>query len=872
MSFYRIVFFTFISFIICGFILTAEASNSTYLKWVEANITIRNNSVHLSSTRNSRNYSYNGKLRFVEQSSPASNDSVSFPTNMPSSQSYFAGQIGSYNRSVFLIVDNTLVHYSIAGTATIQNIPGISKISKGAKIISLHVEMASSPQYFLWVDDPNPNIRGTYSFAPDSSGKEVFTRYSLKHPLFDLIDEKGEKTIDRTTLEKILANNTYKNSYKKFLKSMIPIGINPNPAAATTLIKDKLVVSEKSRVIDSKTKPDSAKLLANPAIKKIKVDTEDKHVPLDKFIESNFDVIRSVAPASAEEYANEEKNILLGITGMLMDGGSIKILGKPGTGKSYFTDLLVSYIFNTPLNKAVSDRVYIRLTSGALTADSGVLGPFFSKVKALKDLSHIVPITLVIEEMHTLIGAGTHKNSSVDFFQLIKTELANGQIKIIGNTTDSEFYRNFGGDQALLDRFAITINISESNKEATIEKMKSYLKKVLLTKPNLKINLIDEMFEQIYEVSDRFDPIGAQPRKSHNLLKFIIASVEANNDSEITVKKINDYASTHYGYDIFRYQPETLFKLMSDFSKKLNSTHEGLFDSKEALGLFFSGHTFSQIAAPTPEPASILLYGPKGSGKTSIARSVSAGLNRPIKEIVTTRFADHDVDKFRTEIGMAIKTNPFTVILLDEIDKAPLRIQQAALDILGSGRFTARLSNVATQESASEIYASHAIFIGTTNAGQELAGKKHSRADFERATYGILDEYFLDRFKTVIPMAAPSRLEVENILSSKWTILDTHLKKLGYNIHVDRDSLVNYLLDKISISSQVSVRQLSRELDLIWQHISRQITLSPDVKDISLSFSLASFDKETTIKINSFKSDKSASFSCKKIYTKIRPN
>lgn len=792
--------------------------------------------------------------------------------------SYIGGDIQPHEMSSFLLIGETLVNiHKVGGRAQIvqQVFPQFSLVNGSTDFSTLtYLDSGTGTLHRLvWIEDSNPKLRGTYHVWRSGRGnKSTIYRHKLKHPLIEYffsisyMQTNPGKTISQEALDEVLksesmqrAIKTYENSWEEPPKtdtSRKGTKKTDRKAKVDTKNRNDFEVSSISKNEDpkrfEKMTSDVVQLLEHDEIKRTFLPAGE-NISLREFIESTFDVIKSVPQFSREEYQDQWRNLQLGLTGVLMDGGSTKIIGKPGTGKTYFTNLLVSYIFNGNVDSRVKNRIYIRLDSSTMQADEGVIGPFDVKLKALKTLANIVPVTLVIEEMHTLVGAGTHRDDRNDFYQKIKTELQTGRIKIIGNTTDEEFSRFFAGDQALVDRFPVTITMEEPIKEQVLQTLRNYLRRHADSHPEAKLEVKSEVFEDILSISERFDPIGAQPRKGLNLLKFILAWSQQTGDLNIDSKMVEKAASIRYEFDISQFKPESLRKVMSEFSKKLDSTHVGLSEAKATMELFLSGHMLKQMTDfAESAPASLLLYGPKGSGKTSIAKSVANGLNRPFKEISMSRFRGNDVDQFRTELAMAIKSNPFSVIVLDEVDKASLDVQRAALDVLNSGRFTAKLSQVSVHSSTSEINASNTIIIGTTNAGKELAGTQHTRIDFEASVSDQLDEYFLDRFKVVIPVIPPSEREVMLILQSKWATVEKHLEKMGLTADVNSNQLFQYMLARLGATmgrqgggigflhsstsslSTLSVRQINSEMDLIWQHLSRFIVQNPQVKNLKI--------------------------------------
>ena len=593
--------------------------------------------------------------------------------------------------------------------------------------------------------------------------------------------------------------------------------------------------------------------LEDPRLTEFTVKNEDgEDVEMAMMLKSFVEDIRPIAlhPEEYDYFGKEIRNSLIGLN--MQKGGSVRIVGAPGTGKTYYSDVLVSFIrMGLPGSEDLQDRLYVRLNASSLGAGTKYTGSMESRLSALKEAAALMPITLVVDEMHTLVGAGTHESNTNDFFQHIKSELASGAIKIIGTTTSGEWQRYFSKDQAMVDRFPIEVSIKEPTAEKMLVVMRSFLKS---NYSNSKIEVSEKTLEHIVGTASRFDPIGANPRKSLRLLDYALSAAKIDKKGMIENADVIGYASALYGYDISSLSPHRIRERLVSFGTTVDQSMVGNDEAKLQMRETLGEHFFHQFNGTSRKPFAALLYGQRGVGKTSFATLIAKGLDFELSKIMMADYGHaYQVQSFLSRLAMAIRKNPYQVLMLDELEKADPAVQRAVLQVLEDGRFEANISDRPESNQLTEVDASKVIFIGTTNAGKDLANVPHTADQFEIAAEADgLNSYVLDRFSTRIPIKNPDLPAIDGILTLKWKDQTDLFAKSGHKIEVNVPQLVaqlkasgakssggpsiGFMNSKSAEPADYSVRELERSIKVVSQKLSTYFMEHPEARSAGVTF------------------------------------
>ena len=364
---------------------------------------------------------------------------------------------------------------------------------------------------------------------------------------------------------------------------------------------------------------------------------------------------------------------------------------------------------------------------GALLAGTKYRGDFEQRLKAvLKQLSENPQAILFIDEIHTLIGAGSASGGTLDASNLLKPALSNGQLKCIGATTYTEYRGIFEKDHALSRRFQ-KIDVNEPSNAETIEILKG-LKTRFETHHGIKYSaaaLTSAVELSVRYISDRhlpdkaIDVIDEAGAAQRILPKSRQKKVIGKQDIEEIVAKIARIPSNHVSSD----DRNALKNLDRDLKAVVFGQEAAIDALTKAIKMTRSG-----LGNPSKPIGSFLFSGPTGVGKTEVARQLAYCLGNELVRFDMSEYMErHAVSRLigappgyvgfdqGGQLTEALTKKPYCVLLLDEIEKAHPDIYNILLQVMDHGTLTDNNGRKADFRNA--------IIIMTTNAGQESIQK-----------------------------------------------------------------------------------------------------------------------------------------------------
>ncbi len=458
------------------------------------------------------------------------------------------------------------------------------------------------------------------------------------------------------------------------------------------------------------------------------------------------------------------------------------LVGEPGVGKTAIAEGLALKIAAGEVPEIIKKSELYALDMGALIAGTKYRGDFEKRLKGVMDeLKNHKNAILFIDEIHTLVGAGS-TSGSMDAANQLKPALASGELKCMGATTFAEFRNAFEKDKALSRRFS-KVDVDEPSKKTTLKILRGLKDKY---EEHHDITFTDGALKTAVDLSKRYITDRFLPDKAIDILDETAASFHLQTQKKEVVK----------ASDIER----TISKIIGRPSSKLKKSDTQLLEN---LDLKLKEHVIGQDEAvetvakaikiskagltPKNRPiASFLFSGPTGVGKTELAKALSETLGIHFERFDMSEYMEkHSVSRLVGAppgyVGFeqggllteAIRKHPYTVLLLDEIEKAHPDIANILLQIMDSASLTDNNGYKADFQNV--------ILIMTSNIGATARSVMGFNSDSSLSADEELKEFFTPEFRNrldAIVNFKPLDLEVlEGVVDKFVKELNRDLKK-----------------------------------------------------------------------------------------------
>lgn len=403
-------------------------------------------------------------------------------------------------------------------------------------------------------------------------------------------------------------------------------------------------------------------------------------------------------------------------------------VGEPGVGKTAITEGLANMIAEDRVPKSLKNCKIYYLDMGSLIAGTKYRGDFEERIKkVLNEIKEQKKAIVYIDEIHTIVGAGSVSDGAMDASNIIKPFLTEGKLRFIGSTTYDEYKKYFEKDRALSRRFQ-KIDVPEPSVEDTY-KILLGLKDRYEKFHNVKYT--DKALKHAAELSAKYIQDRFLPDKAIDVIDETAAYIRLNCEDEektITIKEKDIERTVSF---IARVPQETVSRdeitKLKNLDKELKSQIFGQDNAINAVttAIKRSRAGFNEGEKPV---ASLLFVGPTGVGKTELSKQLSKILNIPLIRFDMSEYQEkHTVARLigsppgyvgYEEGGLlteAIRKNPHCVLLLDEIEKAHPDIFNVLLQIMDYATLTETNGRKADFRNV--------ILIMTSNAGARDVGK-----------------------------------------------------------------------------------------------------------------------------------------------------
>ena len=574
------------------------------------------------------------------------------------------------------------------------------------------------------------------------------------------------------------------------------------------------------------------------------------------------------------------------------------LIGEAGVGKTAIIEGLALQIVKGKVPMKLKKKEVYLLEISSLVAGTAYRGQFEEKMKQLvTELQQRENVILFIDELHMMVGAGGSSDGSMDAGNILKPALARGDIQVVGATTMKE-YRMIEKDPALERRFQSVIvkepsvneafdilkgirpayekyhdvTYSDDVLKACVTLSKRYIQDRFL--PDKAIDLMDEAGAMlnlahggldVNYLKQRLKEIAEEKQQAAKLehyekaailrdeereIKEILSEYSDDITKDITVEMIQEIIEESTGIPVQKLQKAKQQK-MKDLKERLASKIIGQDKAieKVANAMLRASVGLKPKTRPT---ASFLFLGPTGTGKTELTKTLAAELfgskDAMIRLDMSEYMEKHSVSKLigsppgyvgHEEAGQLteqVRRNAYSIILLDEIEKAHPDVMNMFLQIMEDGRLTDSQGRV--------VSFTETIIIMTSNAGVDsktLGSIGFGSDEQEEVQSNIIDKIgnyfkpeFLNRIDSIIEFNHLQKENLVEIIDIMIVELKETLEEQGISIEIDKEAKEK--IAELGYSSVFGARPLRRAIqEQIEDKITSLIINSENVTEITVS-------------------------------------
>lgn len=501
------------------------------------------------------------------------------------------------------------------------------------------------------------------------------------------------------------------------------------------------------------------------------------------------------------------------------------LIGEPGVGKTAVIEGLAKRIVDKEVPEYMKDFIIYSLDIGSLIAGAKYRGDFEKRLKELlNELKKNKNSVLFIDEIHMIIGAGSASGGNMDVANLLKPSLANGDIRVIGATTYDEHRKIFDKESALSRRFQ-TVDV----KEPTIDETILILKGIQASyEKHHDVKYDEKAIEAAVKLSVRYIPNKRLPDKAIDLIDEAGAKVklQTGKNKEVTVKDVESIVAKLAGLPVKTLETNDVQKLMS-LKSKLESK---IYGQDEAINTLVNAIIVSKAGIGNTgkkKPLGNFLFtGPTGVGKTEVINQLSEILGVPLLRFDMSEYMDamaissligsspgyvgYDNGGLLTN---AVSKQPYSIVLLDEIEKAHKDIYNILLQVMDNGFLKDR--------SGMNVDFRNTIVIMTTNAGAKAAKKaqigffndpdKVSAENREEEIKRIFTDEFRNRLDKVVTFKSLDKIVISKVIDKKLDELKSELAEKS--IFVSFSERVKLHLAEIGFNQEMGARPVDRAIN-----------------------------------------------------------
>jgi len=563
------------------------------------------------------------------------------------------------------------------------------------------------------------------------------------------------------------------------------------------------------------------------------------------------------------------------------------LIGEPGVGKTAIVEGLAQRIVKGEVPEVLRDKRLIELNVNSLVAGTKYRGELEDRVKQILDeiINNQENLIIFIDEIHTIVGAGSTGDSNFDIANAFKPALARGEVHLIGATTLNEYQKYIEKDAALERRFQ-PVFVPEPTVEQTILILKGLRDRF---EAHHKVKITDEAIVAATELSDKYITNRYLPDKAIDLIDQAAARVRimlTSRPAEIqeletkiqSLKREQEYAESRKQYDKAKKLEEQIQKLEKELQRKTENwkkeiasevsevkakhvaeivssltgipvtelttdekerllkleekLHERVVGQDEAIKAVSYAIRLARagLREKNRPIASFLFLGPTGVGKTELAKALAWAVFGDEDAIIRVDMSEymerHSVSRLigappgyvgyeeSGQLTEKVRRRPYSVILLDEIEKAHPDVHNILLQVFDAGRLTDGKGRV--------VDFTNTIIIMTSNIGSNLIQANLTVSEKEKLNYEelkeklmtVLKQYFrlefLNRIDEIIVFHALTKEQIKDIVRLQLERVKRTARGQGVEL-VFNETVIEFLVD-IGYHPEFGARELKRQI------------------------------------------------------------
>ena len=611
------------------------------------------------------------------------------------------------------------------------------------------------------------------------------------------------------------------------------------------------------------------------------------------------------------------------------------LIGEPGVGKSALVEGLAQRIVERKSSRILFGKRVVALDLTAVVAGTKYRGQFEERLRSiLSELENNPNIILFIDEIHTIIGAGSTPGS-MDAANILKPALSRGQLQCIGATTLDEYRKSIEKDGALERRFQKVI-VEPTTAEETLTILRNIKERY---EEHHNVTYTDEALEACVKLTDRYITDRSFPDKAIDAMdeagsRMHITNISVPQEIEekerqiAQAKKSKEEAARAQQFEVAANYRDNEKRLTTEHKQMMEQWEQELRDKRQRVDAEDVANVVSMISgiplqrmqqdewsrlkgmqdelngkivaqesaieklsksirrsrvglqSPTKPIGTFMFLGPTGVGKTLLAKELARFMFGTADALIRIDMSEY-MEKFTVsrlvgappgyvgyeeggQLTERVRRRPYSIVLLDEIEKAHTDVFNMLLQVMDEGRLTdsygrtvdfrntviIMTSNIGTRELKD-------FGMGVGFAREErLGNKQYSREVIQKALNKRFAPEFLNRVDEIINFDQLSKDAITTIVDIEFAGIKRRIEELGYSITLD-ESAKKFLADK-GYDVQFGARPLKRALQSYIEDEISELLLDGALKsgdsilvehkdgDEKLIFNITTEDKPTT--------------------------